>query len=127
MLHGGASASAASVRANCSDDTIKVLNLAHDWLSTLLPFALTKTSRVTFGVLNQSDLERALDPVQGGDPLMPKTRRLLAVPFVGKDVPSAASEYAHPDVLIGLTILAYRYQGLRYIPDAKRTDRKSVV
>lgn len=31
----------------------------------------------------------------------------------GKDVPSRASEFAHPDVVIGLTILAYRYEGLR--------------
>jgi hypothetical protein len=34
---------------------------------------------------------------------MPKSRRLVAVPFIGKDVPSHASEFAHPDVLIGLT------------------------
>jgi hypothetical protein len=40
-------------------------------------------------------------------------RLALAVPFIGKDVPSAASEFAHPDVIIGLTILAYRYEGLR--------------
>lgn len=32
---------------------------------------------------------------------------------MGKDVPSRASEFAHPDIIIGLTILAYRYQGLR--------------
>ena len=37
----------------------------------------------------------------------------MAVPFVGKDVPSRSSEFAHPDVVIGLTILAYRYEGLR--------------
>jgi len=35
------------------------------------------------------------------------------VPFIGKDVPSKSSEFAHPDVIIGLTILAYRYSGLR--------------
>ena len=28
-----------------------------------------------------------------------------AVPFVGKDAPSDASEFAHPDVLIALTIM----------------------
>ena len=43
------------------------------------------------------------------DPFMPRSRRLLAVPFVGKDVPSRASEFSHPDVVIGMTILAYRY------------------
>jgi hypothetical protein len=37
----------------------------------------------------------------------------MAVPFIGKDVPSPSSEFAHPDVMIGLTILAYRYEGLR--------------
>ena len=42
-----------------------------------------------------------------------KSRRLLAVPFVGKDVPSRASEFSHPDVVIGFSILAYRYEGLR--------------
>eukprot|EP00439_Symbiodinium_sp_Y106_P034835 s424_g4.t1 len=36
-----------------------------------------------------------------------------AVPFIGKDCPSTASEFAHPDVAIGLTLLAYRYEGLR--------------
>jgi hypothetical protein len=35
------------------------------------------------------------------------------VPFVGKDVPSRSSEFAHPDIVIGLSILAYRYEGLR--------------
>lgn len=32
---------------------------------------------------------------------MPKSRKLLAVPFVGKDVPSRASEFSHPDVVVG--------------------------
>jgi len=44
---------------------------------------------------------------------MPRSRLKLAVPFVGKDVPSQSSEFAHPDVIIGLTVLAYRYSGLR--------------
>ena len=35
------------------------------------------------------------------------------MPFAGKDVPTKASEYAHPDVAIGLTTLAFRYEGLR--------------
>ncbi len=35
--------------------------------------------------------------------------QLTAVPFVGKDVPSTRSEFAHPDVVIGCTILAYRF------------------
>lgn len=47
------------------------------------------------------------------NPQMPPSRLLLAVPFIGKDSPSLTSEFAHPDVIIGLTILAYRYDGLR--------------
>ena len=45
---------------------------------------------------------------------MPRTRWKLAIPFISKDVPSRSSEFAHPDVVIALTFLAYRYQGLRY-------------
>jgi hypothetical protein len=47
------------------------------------------------------------------EPHMPRSRLKLAIPFVGKDVPSRASEFAHPDVTIALTILAYRYEGMR--------------
>ena len=38
---------------------------------------------------------------------------MLAVPFIGKDCPSDSSQFSHPDVVIGLTVLAYRYEGLR--------------
>ena len=48
------------------------------------------------------------------EPNMPRSRYKLAIPFVGKDVPASASEFAHPDVLIILTVLAHRYEGLRY-------------
>jgi hypothetical protein len=44
---------------------------------------------------------------------MPRSRKLLAVPFVGKDAPSRASEFSHPDVVIGVSWLAYHYEGLR--------------
>ena len=44
---------------------------------------------------------------------MPRSRNKLAIPFVGKDVTSRASEFAHPDIIIGLTVLAFRYEGLR--------------
>eukprot|EP01052_Picozoa_sp_SAG31_P066208 SAG31_NODE_25010_length_470_cov_0.530997_1_plen_45_part_10 len=33
-----------------------------------------------------------------------KSREMCAIPFVGKDVPSPASEFSHPDVVIGLTV-----------------------
>eukprot|EP00953_Heterococcus_sp_UTEX-ZZ885_P036643 18856-Heterococcus_DN1.PRE.2 len=69
-----------------------------------MPHILSKIDRVSFGLLSPADLARAL----AVDPFMPRSRRLLAVPFVGKDVPSRASEFSHPDVVIGMTILAYR-------------------
>ena len=87
----------------------KMLNLSRDWLCSYLPHVLAKIDRVSFGLLNKDDLARAKQL----DPLMPASRTVLAVPFVGKDVPSRSSEFAHPDVIIGLTILAYRYEGLR--------------
>ena len=43
------------------------------------------------------------------------------MPFIGKDVPSRAAEFAHPDILLGLSVLAYRYNGLR------TSDMKMVV
>ena len=99
------------------DDHMKLLNLCHDWLATFLPHTLAKIDRVHFGLLSPRDLAQAL----ARDPRMPESRRLLAVPFVGKDVPSRASEFAHPDVVIGLAVLAYRYEGLR------RTDFETVL
>ena len=83
----------------------KLLNLTHDWLRTFLPHCLAKVNRVSFGLLNEEDCRAALDE----DPHVPRSRLKLAIPFVGKDVPSKSSEFAHPDVTIGLTIMAYRY------------------
>eukprot|EP00463_Aulacantha_scolymantha_P005243 TRINITY_DN6579_c0_g1_i1.p1 TRINITY_DN6579_c0_g1~~TRINITY_DN6579_c0_g1_i1.p1 ORF type:complete len:266 (+),score=24.56 TRINITY_DN6579_c0_g1_i1:160-957(+) len=97
------------VQDNLGDEYIKMLNLSHDWLTSFLPHVLSKINRVSYGLLSPLDLEKLL----AIDPNMPKSRKLLAVPFVGKDVPSRASEFAHPDIVIGLTILAYRYEGLR--------------
>jgi hypothetical protein len=54
---------------------------------------------------------------------IPLSRQLLAVPFIGKDCPTPSSEFAHPEVLIGLSILAYRYEGLRQ-SDLKRLVKK---
>ena len=82
----------------------KLLNLAHGWLKTYLPHCLAKVNRVSFGLLNSEDCKAALL----ADPHVPRSRLKLAIPFVGKDVPSKASEFAHPDIIIGLTILAYR-------------------
>ena len=70
----------------------KLLNLAHDWLYTFMPHCLGKINRVSFGLLNEDDCEQALED----DPHMPRSRLKLAVPFMGKDVPSRSSEFAHP-------------------------------
>ena len=101
---------AAVVRDNVSVEHRKILNLVRNWLNSYLPHILTKIDRVSFGIMNHGDYERALKT----DPHMPRTRAKLAIPFVGKDVPSRSSEFAHPDVIIGLTVLAYRYEGLRW-------------
>jgi len=87
----------------------KMLNLCYNWLSTFLPHCLAKINRVSFGLLSSDDCKAALKQ----DPHVPRSRLKLAVPFVGKDVPSKASEFAHPDIVIGMTVLAYRYSGLR--------------
>ena len=62
-----------------------------------------------FGLLSEDEYAR----LKKSEPHMPRSRFKLAIPFVGKDVPSRASEFAHPDIIIGLTVLAYRYEGLR--------------
>ena len=87
----------------------KLLNLCHDWLETFMPHCMMKVNRVSFGLLNDKECEAAL----ADDPHVPRSRIKLAVPFLGKDVPSKSSEFAHPDVIIGVTILAYRYSGIR--------------
>ena len=92
------------IRTN--SDLVKLINLCHDWLQCLFPHVLSKINRVSFGLLSKEDLERQI----AEDPRMPKTRKFLAVPYVGKDVPSPFSEFAHPDIAIGLTIMGYRYQ-----------------
>lgn len=100
---------AQKVRRELSDDHVKMLNLSHDWLTSFLPFVLQKINRVHFGLLRASDIEM----LEADGVKIPSSRKLTAVPFVAKDVPSRASEFAHPDVLIGLTILAFRYEGMR--------------
>lgn len=94
-----------TVERGLSDLSIKLLNLGRDWLRTILPHVLSKINRVSYGLLRGEHASRSA----GNAP----SRLLLAVPFIGKDVPSRSSEFAHPDVLIGLTILAYRYEGIR--------------
>ena len=97
------------LRTTLGDDHVKMLNLGYDWIQSYLPFVLQKVNRVSFGLLRPEDIQQLED----SGVKIPTSRKLTAVPFVAKDVPSRASEFAHPDVLIGLTILAFRYEGLR--------------
>ena len=69
---------------------------------------LRKVNRVHYGLLRPHEVAR-----YSAAGRLPRSRRFLAVPFIGKDAPSPSSEYAHPDVAIGLTTLAFRYEGLR--------------
>lgn len=102
-------AAASAVSVALDDEYMKMLNLSHDLLNNFVPFMLGKINRVSFGLLSKSDMKFA----EGGGGNLSLTRRLAAIPFVGKDVPSRASQFSHPDVVIGLTTLAYRYEGLR--------------
>jgi hypothetical protein len=97
--------------SNLDGKAFKMLNCATDWLHVFLPHCLAKIDRVSFGLLSMSEYEE----LTRAEPHMPRSRFKLAIPFVGKDVPSRASEFAHPDIIIGLSILAYRYEGLRQV------------
>jgi len=88
-------------------DHVKTLNLAYDWICAFLPHTMQKIDRVSFGIMSPEDQRRAKED----HPNMPRSRFVTAIPFIGKDLPSSSSEFAHPDVVIGLTILAYRYEG----------------
>ena len=102
-----------------SDSQRKMINLSHDWLQHFFPHCLQKIDRVTFGTLNKTDYER----IAKVDPNMPDTRRYLAIPFEGKDVPSKSSEFAHPDVGLGSSSL----QDARCINAARLTGRGACV
>jgi hypothetical protein len=92
--------------------SVKLLTLAKQWVTVYLPHCCSLFNRVHYGLLQQHDIKRL--ERQGVDPKrIPGSRLRNAVPFVGKDSPSRASEFAQPDISAGLTILAFRYEGLR--------------
>lgn len=76
------------------------LLLAQSLITAVLPLALTRQSRVHYGLLSEFDGETP-------------SRRLLAVPFLGKDAPSPSAEFSHPDVRLLMTCFAYACEGLR--------------
>ena len=112
-------------------EVLALLNLCRTYVCSLLPHVLSKRSRIDFGLLSDEDAIRLkkleLEELQqrfGSSAqtqvtkdellLIPRlSRELLAVPFVGKDAASRSSEFAHPEVILGLTVNAYRVSGLR--------------
>lgn len=79
------------IRNVLSDDHVKMLNLGHDWIESYLPFILQKINRVHFGLLQPHDIEQ----LEADGVKIPTSRKLTAVPFVAKDVPSRSSEVSH--------------------------------
>ena len=55
-------------------------------------FSFSGPKGVTYGVMTDPQVEQALIRQPG----MPMTRAKLSIPFIGKDVPSPSSEFAHP-------------------------------
>ena len=53
---------------------------------------LQKIDRVSFGLLSVAEYQRLI----AAEPNMPRSRFKLAIPFLGKDVPSHASESPTP-------------------------------
>ena len=112
MINGPAKdkQAASAISVALDDEFMKMLNLSHELIRNFVPHVLSKINRVGFGLLSKGDLKLSME----SSPNVSLARRLAAVPFVGKDVPSRASQFSHPDVIIGLTIMAYRYEGLRF-------------
>ena len=98
---------ASAVQVALDDEYMKMLNLSHDLLRNFIPHVLSKINRVSFGLLSKQDLRNSEESN------VSLARRLASVPFIGKDIPSRASQFSHPDIVIGLTIMAYRYEGMR--------------
>ncbi|KAA8563866.1 hypothetical protein EYC84_011881 [Monilinia fructicola] len=83
-----------SVEKDSTNDDIKksLLLLRGLFAHGTLQFTFSKRFRVDFGL----DLKRSS----------------LAVPYHGKDLPAARSEFSHPETTIVLTCLSYYYEGL---------------
>ncbi len=107
--------------------TLQILLLTRLWISCFVKHSLRKINRVNYGLLrgkqlareagnffdNSSSKKRKKSGEGALESSVPPSRLLLALPFVGLEQPSESAEFAHPDVAIGLTILAYRHEGLR--------------
>eukprot|EP00961_Rhodomonas_salina_P197877 2670047-Rhodomonas_salina.3 len=61
----------------------QLLNLVRSWIHIVLPHVLGKVDRVSFGLMTKADAARARQL----DPLTPRSRLDLAIPFVGEPRP----------------------------------------
>ena len=96
-----------------------MLWLSRELLQSIVPFALAKVNRVSYGLLSA---EQIADGEGGGDAAaQPRAPRR---PLVGKDAPSRASEFSHPDVVITLTILAFRRTAASAAPTSSACSRR---
>ncbi len=58
-----------TINNQLQDEFVRMIQLGNTWLSTLLPFVLTKINRVNFGLLTEDYLAN-FEPKDG-----PRTRR----------------------------------------------------
>ena len=90
----GAAEAAQVIEREAEDESLKMINLARDWLTALLPHVLAKINRVSYGLLSAKDVQ-ALEQANGGA-RVPTSRRLLAVPFVAEGHPLADERVQPP-------------------------------
>ncbi|KAJ8606838.1 hypothetical protein CTAYLR_009177 [Chrysophaeum taylorii] len=93
-------------------------NLSQQQFESLLDQLLTLRGMLAYGLLESSLVKRCR--VDYG---IDRRRRRVAVPFRACDTPSDRAEYAHPDVQICRTVLAYYATGLKP-DDVKEAFRK---
>ena len=66
--------------------------------------------KILFHVLSyRHRVNYGLDTLPSGE-----LRKSIAIPFRAKDEPAVRSEFSHPDIMIGFTLLSYVYQGLSF-------------
>ena len=103
--------SAVEMNNNLTPTSIAAVHLAQLLVTSVLPHSLSKQNSVNYGLLNLDDAGLYCRDTQRNEPL---SRRLLAVPYLGKDSPSPAAEFSNLDVCVVKTCLAFTYTGLRY-------------
>ncbi len=85
ILEGPKSDASNAIATTVSSDFMKMLNLCHSWVDSLLPHVLSKINRVTYGLLTEEEMKRLLQI----DPQMPKVLRFLSIFNVGSESSSS--------------------------------------